>query len=84
MKMEMSLGNLALLGGIAASIAAGIWQGGAIRATLESAIAAEKETRAVEIRQITGRLDDMRADMRELRAVVMNTTPPAPERKGRR
>ena len=70
-KKEISLGNVLLLIGMLGTLAAGVWQGGMIRASLEDGIRAERTLRESEMGSISVRLSDLGNDVRELRAVII-------------
>lgn len=68
---EVSLGNFLLLLSILGAIAAGIWEGGMIRATLQDSIETERDLRRADTAMLVGRLDLLQSDMREVRARLM-------------
>ena len=70
-KKEISLGNVLLLIGMLGTLAAGVWQGGMIRASLEDGILAERTLRESEMGSINIRLSDLGNDVRELRTVII-------------
>ena len=70
-KKEISLGNVLLLIGMLGTLAAGVWQGGMIRASLEDGIRAERTLRESEMSSINVRLSDLGNDVRELRTVII-------------
>jgi hypothetical protein len=77
---EVSLGNVLLLVGMLGSVLAGVWQGGMIRASLESGITAERELRGEETRalneritQVSAAVQDVRTDVRDVRNLVLKS-----------
>lgn len=72
----ITLGTILVLIGMGGSMAALLWQGGAIRATLEASIRTEHDLREVEMRAIRGDLDVIRGDIRDVRTIVLNNRPP--------
>lgn len=70
-KREISLGNVLLFVGMLGTLAAGVWQGGMIRASLEDGIKAERTLRETEMTSINTRLTDLGSDVRELRGIII-------------
>lgn len=77
-KREVSLGNVLLLLGTLGAIAAGIYEGGAIRSSLADSVTQETAIRVAENKALNDRLDvfgqsieNVRGDVRELRSYVM-------------
>lgn len=66
-KAELTLGNLLLLIGMMGAVGAGVWQGGAIRASLEEGLKAEHNLREVEMTSIHTDIASLGRDIRELR-----------------
>lgn len=71
-KAEVSVGNLLILFGLLGSIAAGFFQAGMIRASLESSIQGEHDLRVSEMSSIELRLTGMQEDIREVRSLLQS------------
>ncbi len=69
---QISLGNLLLMLGMAGSIGAGLYEGGAIRATLENGIDAERQLRVSDIAGLNQRITELRVDVAEVRTLIIN------------
>lgn len=73
-KREVSIGNLLLLLGLFGAIASGVYEAGMIRATLEDGIHAEHDSRVANTASLDQRIDSLRDDVRELRALFFHKT----------
>jgi hypothetical protein len=70
-KWEISLGNIALLLGMAGSVLCGVYEGGRIQQTLQDGIASEASLRSTEIASLSTRIDEVRNDVRDVRNMVI-------------
>lgn len=67
----LRLDNLALLVSLLGAIAAGIWQGSAIRTTLQDGLQAEQMMRTQDIKHLKEQVQGVSQDVRELRGIVL-------------
>lgn len=70
-KREISLGNIILILSVLASVGAGLFEGGMIRASLEGGIERERLLREVEITNIHRDLAALTGDVKEIRVLIL-------------
>lgn len=73
--MHISLGNLLIMCSMIGAVITGVYEGGAIRATLEASITTEREIRAEQNANVIGQLAGLRQDIDGIRLVLMNRRP---------